>query len=107
MQGNTITHVTVRNGLTLAYVVAFTNAALALVISFGVSLDSGQQAAIVGFVNAAIMLAARVLHLPEKTADGGTVAVRHVPVLETQAPLAGAIPQVVQVTPPADLPPVV
>lgn len=79
-------HLTVRNGLTLAYIVAFTNAALSLVLAFGISLDGGQQTAIVGFVNAAVMLAARVLHMPESTPGGGTVAVRHVPVLETHPP---------------------
>lgn len=78
-----VTHVTVRNGLSLAYVVALVNASLALVIAFGANLDSGQQAAIVGFVNAAVLLAARVLHLPERTLGGGAVAIRHVPVLET------------------------
>ena len=77
-----VTHVTVRNGLTLAYTVAFVNATLALLIAFGLSITQGQQAAIVAFVNAAILLAARVLHLPERTARG-TVAVHHVPVLTT------------------------
>lgn len=82
-----VTHLTVRNGLTLAYVVALINAALALLIAFGVTINTEQNAAIVGFVNAAVLLSARALHLPEKTADGGTIAVTHVPVLTTQGPV--------------------
>lgn len=82
-----LTHVTVRNGLTLAYVVALINAALALLIAFGLSISNEQNAAIVGFVNAAVLVAARVLHLPEKTVGGGTVSVSHVPVLTTQGPI--------------------
>ena len=81
-----VTHLTVRNGLTLAYVVALINAALALLLSFGVDISQEQQVAIVGFVNAAVMLGARVLHMPERTPDGGTVKVTHVPVLTTQTP---------------------
>jgi hypothetical protein len=79
--------VTVRNGLTLAYTVALINAALAVMIAFGVAITNEQNAAIVGFVNAAVLVAARVLHLPERTADGGTVVVSHVPVLTTQGPV--------------------
>lgn len=74
-------HVTVRNGLTLGYVVALVNAALTLVDAFGLHLTAAEQAAIVSFVNIAIMLAARVFHLPERTPDGGTVYVKHVPTL--------------------------
>lgn len=81
-----VTHVTVRNGLSLAYIVAFINAGLALLLSFGIDISQEQQVAIVGFVNAAVMLAARVLHLPERTPDGGTVKLTHVPVLTTQTP---------------------
>lgn len=85
---------TVRNGLTLAYTVALINAALTLVVAFGVTVTTEQQAAIVAFVNVAILLTARVLHLPERTADGGTIAVQHVPELvETKPPDA---PPVVQ-----------
>lgn len=89
-----MTHVTVRNGLTLAYTVAVVNAGLALVVAFGINVSTAQQAAIVGFVNAAMLLAARVLHLPEKTATG-TVAVTHVPVLvETPKPTPVEAPPV-------------
>jgi hypothetical protein len=81
-----MTHVTVRNGLTLAYTIAFLNASLALLIAFGVTLTDTQQATIVAFVNAAVLLGARVLHLPERTTTG-TVQVEHVPVLvETPTP---------------------
>lgn len=96
LQGN-ITHVTVRNGLTLAYVVALINCAMALAISFGVNLTDGQQGAIMAFVNAAVLVAARVLHLPEQTPDGGTVAVRHVPVLASTPPATPADPAPVTV----------
>lgn len=82
-----LTHVQVRNGLTLAYVVALINAGLALLVSFGLTLTLEQNAAIVAFVNAAVVVAARVLHLPERTVDGGTVSLTHVPVLTTQGPI--------------------
>jgi hypothetical protein len=88
-----MTHVTVRNGLTLAYTIAFVNATLALLIAFGVSLSDTQQATIVTFVNAAILLAARVLHLPERTATG-TVKVTHVPVLTETDDHAPEVPPV-------------
>jgi len=77
-----VTHVTVRNGLTLAYVVALVNALMAVLLSFGVHMTNDQIAAITGLVNAAMLLSARVLHLPEKTPDGGTVKITHVPVLK-------------------------
>lgn len=70
-----------RNGLTLAYVVALVNSALTLLTSFGVNLTPTEQSSIVGFVNVAIMLAARALSLPERT-PAGKVRVTHVPVLE-------------------------
>ncbi len=77
---------TVRNGLTLAYTVAAINALLELLISFGVHLSDAQHAGIVAFVNAVVLLAARVLHMPERTSTG-TVQVEHVPVLvETPTP---------------------
>lgn len=53
-----------RNGLTIAYTVAFINAALSLVISFGIHLTTNQQVSIVSFINIGIMLAARAMHLP-------------------------------------------
>lgn len=82
-----VTHVTVRNGLTLAYVVALVNALLALLLSFGVDISPEQAAAITAFVNAAVILSARVLHLPERTPDGGTIRMQHIPVLTTQGPV--------------------
>jgi hypothetical protein len=72
--------------LTLAYVVAFINSALALVEAFGVVLTHAQEVSITAFVNAAVILAARVLHMPEKTPDGGVVAVAHIPELVTLSP---------------------
>lgn len=93
-----MTHLTTRNGLTLAYTVAFLNAALALVEAFGVHLNHTQELSITAFVNAAVILAARVLHLPEKTATGGTVTITHVPVL-TETP-AHVTPEPVVVVPP-------
>lgn len=90
-----VTHVTVRNGLTLAYVVALINAALAIVVAFGLTITAPEQAAITGFLNAAVLLAARVLNLPEKIPGGAIVGVGHVPVLSevTPAPV-DAIPPV-------------
>jgi hypothetical protein len=79
-----VTHVTVRNGLTLAYTIAFINAALALLVQFGVHLTTDQQTAITTFVNVSIVLAARVLHMPERT-PAGLVMVKHEPILVTEA----------------------
>lgn len=95
---------TVRNGLTLAYVVALVNAALALLVSFGIHMNDTQQAAIVGFVNVAVMLGARVLNLPERTPTGGTVSVTHVPVLTTTDPPSLIVPPL-EVPPPVITPP--
>ena len=97
-----VTHVNVRNGLTLAYLVALVNCAMALVVSFGVDLSNTQQGAIMAFVNAAVMLSARVMHLPERTSGGGVVAVTHVPVLEVKTP----DPPVVPFVPAVEAPPV-
>lgn len=102
----TITHVTVRNGLTLALVVAFVNTGLQLLTSFGVHMTDTQRAGITAFVNAAVMLGARVLSLPEKTAAGGTVKVEHVPQLvvtpppEPTPPVAAAVIPTPGVIPP-------
>lgn len=105
-----MTHLTARNGLTLAYCVALVNAGLTLVVTFGVHFTTDQQAAIVGFVNVAVMLVARVMHLPERTPDGGTVSVRHVPELvatppvhKTTVPLG--IPLTPAPPPPVEVPP--
>lgn len=96
-----MTHVTVRNGMTLAYMVAVVNALLGVLIAFGVSLTDVQRASIIVFVNAAVLLVGRVLHLPEKTPDGGTIRVAHVPVLETTP----AVPAVTTTPPAETLPP--
>lgn len=94
-----MTHVTVRNGLTLAYTVALVNAALAVAMSFGVHITNAQQAALVTFVNVAVLLAARVLNLPERTATG-TVQVQHTPVL-VETPTAPPVPTVTPVAGPS------
>lgn len=91
-------HVTVKNGMTLAYTLAFVNSALALVEAFGVMLTHAQELGITGFVNAAFLLAARVMSMKEATADGGTVAVKHVPELVVTPPNGGS-PTVTAVTP--------
>jgi hypothetical protein len=76
---------TVRNGLTLAYVVATINAGLGVLLAFGIVVSEAQQSALIVFVNAAMLLAARVLNLPEKIpGGGGTVSVNHLPVLTTR-----------------------
>ena len=45
-----------------AYLVGFTNAMLALVIAFGLSLTSNQTGAITAAVNAAILLGTAIWH---------------------------------------------
>jgi hypothetical protein len=90
-----VTHVTVKNGMTLAYTLAFVNSALALVEAFGVMLSHAQELGITGFVNATFLLAARVLSMKEATSDGGTVSVAHVPVL-VETPPSGGTPTVTQ-----------
>lgn len=97
-----MTHVTVRNGMTLAYTVALVNALLGLLVAFGVNLNDTQRGAIVVFVNVAVLLVGRVLHLPEKTPDGGTVRVAHVPVLETTPPATVTVPAVAVTSAPAE-----
>jgi nicotinamide riboside transporter PnuC len=50
------------NGVALAYAMGLINAGMALIISFGVNLNTTQQAAIFAFVNAALVLVAHVSH---------------------------------------------
>jgi predicted membrane channel-forming protein YqfA (hemolysin III family) len=87
-----MTHVTVRNGMTLAYMVALVNALLGCLVTFGVDLSDPQRASIITFVNVAVLLVARVLHLPEQTPTG-TVRVTHVPALVTMTAATGTTPQ--------------
>ncbi len=50
------------NGVSMAYTIGLVNALLSLLLAFGVSLDSDQRAALVSFVNAALVLTAHVAH---------------------------------------------
>ena len=50
------------NGVVVAYAVGATNALLALLFSFGVNVSDDQRSAIVGFVNAALVLTAHLSH---------------------------------------------
>jgi predicted amino acid-binding ACT domain protein len=51
------------NGVAVAYAVGATNALLAVLFSFGVNVTDDQRSAIVGFVNAALVLTAHLSHV--------------------------------------------
>lgn len=89
-------HVTVKNGMTLAYTLAFVNACLGAFESFYVHLNHAQQASLTTLVNASVLLIARVMTMKETTPDGGTVAVKHVPVV-VETPPGGGEPTVTPV----------
>lgn len=50
------------NGVAVAYAVGATNALMAMLFSFGVNVTDDQRSAIVGFVNAALVLTAHLSH---------------------------------------------
>lgn len=50
------------NGVSVAYAVGLTNSLLALLFAFGFRITSDQRAAIVGFVNAALVFTAHIAH---------------------------------------------
>lgn len=50
------------NGITMAYAMGAVNALLAVLLAFGVTMTDQQTAAIVGFVNAALVILAHVGH---------------------------------------------
>lgn len=50
------------NGITMAYAMGLVNALLGVLIAFGVTITDQQAAAIIGFVNAAMIVAAHVGH---------------------------------------------
>lgn len=50
------------NGITMAYVMGFVNAALALLIAFGIHFNDQQQGAVITFVNAAMIVAVHLGH---------------------------------------------
>lgn len=50
------------NGITIAYVMGFTNAALACLGSFGINLSDTQQGSIAALVNAGLILAVHIGH---------------------------------------------
>jgi hypothetical protein len=54
------------NGVAMVYVMGLVNAGMALVISFGVNLSETQQASVVGFVNAALILVAHISYSTAK-----------------------------------------
>jgi hypothetical protein len=54
------------NGVAVAYAVGVTNAAMAMLFSFGVNINADQRTAIVGFVNAALVLTAHLSHVQAK-----------------------------------------
>lgn len=50
------------NGITMAYAMGFVNAALALLIAFGIHFNDQQQGAVITFVNAAMIVAVHLGH---------------------------------------------
>lgn len=50
------------NGITIAYMMGTLNAFLAVLLSFGVTITEAQTAAVVGFMNAALVTLAHVAH---------------------------------------------
>lgn len=59
------------NGISIAYLLGFTNAVLAAVNAFGVNLNDTQRVAIVGLVNAGLVLAIHLAHrIGEAQASG-------------------------------------
>lgn len=62
------------NGISIAYAIGFVNATMALVASFGISLDPTQRAAIVVFVNSALVLA---IHLAHRVGEAATNDAAH------------------------------
>jgi phosphotransferase system glucose/maltose/N-acetylglucosamine-specific IIC component len=50
------------NGISIAYMMGVVNAALAMLLAFGITLTFPQQASIVTFVNAALVLLAHLSH---------------------------------------------
>lgn len=57
-----IRFVTTLNGISMAYVMGFLNAALALLLAFGAHITVVQQGAIVVFLNSGLVLIAHVAH---------------------------------------------
>ncbi|HJR05016.1 MAG TPA: hypothetical protein VKA83_25465, partial [Methylomirabilota bacterium] len=55
------------NGVSLAYAMGFVNALMALLFSFGVNITDDQRSAIVGLVNAGLVLVAHVAYSHAKT----------------------------------------
>jgi hypothetical protein len=54
------------NGIQTAYLVALVNVVLQLVVSFGVSLSSQQEALIISAVNLVLLIAARAVTLAHR-----------------------------------------
>ena len=55
------------NGVSVAYAVGLTNALLGMLLAFGFTLTNDQRAAIVGFVNAALVFTAHIAHAQAKS----------------------------------------
>jgi hypothetical protein len=50
------------NGISIAYVLGFVNAVMAVINAFGLNLNETQRVAVVGLVNAALILAVHMAH---------------------------------------------
>ncbi len=63
------------NGISVAYLMGFVNAALATVAAFGVNLNDVQRVAVASLVNASLVLAIHLAHrIGEVAAAGGSGA---------------------------------
>lgn len=61
------------NGISVAYLMGFTNAVLAAVAAFGVNLNDTQRVAVGALVNAALILGIHLAHrIGEVAAAGGS-----------------------------------
>jgi hypothetical protein len=64
------------NGISIAYVIGFVNAVMSACMAFGLNMNDTQRVAIVGLVNAALVLAIHLSHrIGEAQASGQAQAV--------------------------------
>lgn len=61
------------NGISIAYVIGLVNSIMAVVNSFGLNLNDTQRVAIVGLVNAALVLAIHLSHRIGEAQSSGDV----------------------------------
>lgn len=61
------------NGISIAYVLGFVNAVLAAINAFGLNLNDTQRVAVVGLVNAGMVLAIHLSHRIGEAQSSGDV----------------------------------